>query len=182
MSTVEHKKCAYEEMVLQHAFRELSILKKRKVKSHLKTCKSCQQLYAQFHSLAWAMKGTKTVICPDSVVDKTLAQIAWTMKKRSLIQNLFGFVTAPKVLRPVVVTLCVLCMILIFRNIPRNGTTYSQAEILQAKSDVETALGYFGRAVDQTQKTLEERVIPARVIKPIQNSITIAVQSITNGG
>ena len=169
-------------MILQHAFGELSVLKQRKAKSHLKTCTSCQQLYAQFHSLARAMKGIKTVKCPDAVVDKTLAQIAWTMKKRSPVQIFFDFITAPRVLRPAVLTLGVLCMFLIFRNIPRNDTTYSQAEILQAKEDVETALGFFGRVMDQTQQTLEEQVIPSRVIKPIQNSITIAVQSITNGG
>jgi hypothetical protein len=71
---------------------------------------------------------------------------------------------------------------LIFRNPPQNGSAYSQADILQAKAEVQTALGYFGRAMDSTQKTIEEQVIPARVIKPIQHSITIAVRSIANGG
>ncbi len=56
---------------------------------------------------------------------------------------------------------------------------YTNEQVLQARREVDVALAYVHYALRLTERTLEQEVLPAHVVKPLKRGVTTALGVLT---
>ncbi len=162
---------------------ELSRKEARSARKHLKMCDFCREQLREKRELSQRIRSLTVQQCPDRIVEfvvrETSAKKPSVRIRREGVSWRFAAVAAT-----VATVALFLAVWPIIRTTPPNSQyEYSAAEIAQAKSDVERALIYVNEALTRTQKTLEQEVMPERVIKPLKMSIQeIFGVTANNGG
>jgi len=165
---------------------ELSRRQRRLVTRHLKECQSCRQQLQEQRDLSLQLRTLSLQSCPEHVIERVMQRIQPSDQTEKWWLEIFqrpafnwrlatGFAVA---------TATVIFLVLwpFEREQSSLQHEYSPEEIAQAKLDVEIALGYIAEALERTEKTITEQVLPKQVVKPLKKGLHAAFGSLQNNG
>ena len=168
---------------------ELSSRQKKIVAAHIKKCEKCRAKLQEIIQLSAIVHTLVKEPCPDKVVERAMHFIA-PAGRTARVRDFFALLKHPDNVWRFAAGLAAATALVVFLAIwPwRSDTTvpgdvYTEAEIAQARVDVERALGYISRAIQKTQSTLENEVVPKQVVRPLKAGLNAALgKSENNGG
>ncbi len=161
---------------------ELGRRQRRDVERHLHTCPRCRAELEARAALRARMRAMPLLSCPEGVVARVQAMTARQPTKRRLAFR-------PRLawrLALAGATVAVAVLLLVRyepwqRPMPEEAA-YSPEQVMQARRDAERALAYVSYALQLTQQTLEQEVLPAQVVKPLRRGVSTALGVLTESG
>lgn len=179
-----------QNFVDEYFHQELSFKIKRRIRVHLKSCQNCQNTFHEYEKILREIQNFEVQPCPDEVTERVfqILNLADEKKIHFLFrEKIVNFLNRYrwKVALAGATAIMILFMILIYPKINRQidiKQDYTEAEIDQATDQVKLALAYFNEITSQTQKIIEEQVLPQQVIEPMKSSIKSAIKPLLNGG
>ncbi len=174
MSEPIAKECLpFQEAIVQLAFKECPLWKRRAVKSHLRNCPACRAVYAAYLTAAHELQSLPQLAMPASVTDNVWAMTV-NRRRSGWLQPVWQWAC----LSLMVVLTCVA----LYRYSTRPSLhAYSPDEVLRARTQVQTALGVWGKAMAETRSTVAENLMPLSIDRPVQNSLYIALKPFKTG-
>jgi len=158
--------------LVQRAFGELSMSRRRRLAKHTHRCPHCQAEYEDLRSLAKGLASLPHEHAPQALLaqvrDKTLAL---PMGRRGTVR---AWVTA--------VLAVVLASLALFRFAGRPApTVYSAEEIAHARIQGEMAMGIWGKAMADTRSIIDRRKPSVSLNRSVHRSLALALKPFTTG-
>ena len=166
---------------------ELTGKQRRAVTRHLKVCESCRRKWQEKRILSINLRTLPFQSCPERVVERVMQQVQtaqqpkrwwlvpWPFQRPAFVWRLATGLTA-----------AALILLLIIRQVNQKISPpqhrYSPEEIAQAKMDVEQTMEYLSAVIELTQQTIEQEVVPKKIMEPLKRGLHTAFRSLQKNG
>jgi len=178
--TLEKPCRGLSEQIMLYAFNELGFWRRRKLKSHLRRCADCSATYQEYRLLNAGIESLGKKRLPEltlqHVLLRTLGATATSKSVRPTpVVRKWGIAVAG--------VLLLLVAAAIWQTTEKwNHRQYSQAEIQNAKAEVQTALGMVGKVMNRTQATLANQAVTQNIARPVWQGLEMALKPLMHGG
>ena len=131
-----------------------------------------KRLFNEYRNTSKRVKRIPLEKCPDSVIESI--NITFTEKSKVMLFR-------PAYIFPVIILLVSILIAILITQSSEKEETYTKAEIELAEQQVKKSLAIVNKVFKKTENLINEEVLPKRVGRPIQKSISIINEVLIGG-
>lgn len=158
--------------LVQRAFGELPLYRRRKLAKHMRQCPHCRAEYQDLSSLARGLAALPREHAPLALLEQVRGRsLASPIQRRGTIR-----VWATAVVAVLLVSLA------LFRFTGRQApAAYSAEEIARARAQVQMAMGIWGKAMADTRTIIDQQKPSGSLNRSVHRSLALALKPFTTG-